>query len=262
MKNFHTHTYLCKHAVSIPIEYAKVACENNFTALGFSDHCPYPDNTWVEMHMELDEQDLYYNMVMDAKKASNIPIYFGYECEWDKSFYSWYHDKLIYENGAEYLIFGPHWVKDGSEFIYVTEFKTKATFIKYIDLTLEGMDSGLYSYVAHPDLFLEGITDITDFHLDLCKKIIQASIDLKIPLEINGNGCQKDKIARNGKLEYRYPVKEFWLLAKEMGAYIIIASDAHDPNVLVSNMEFADKFARDLGIEYDANYEPNFFVHK
>lgn len=261
MKNFHTHTYLCKHAIGVPTDYAKVACSNNFTALGFSDHCPYPDNTWIGMHMELDQQELYKNMVQEAKDNSNIPIYFGYECEWHKSFYSWYNDKLIYENKAEYLIFGPHWVKLGSEYVYVSDFTEKSTFIKYVDLTIEGMNSGLYAYIAHPDLFLESTTNITPFYLDLCKKIIQAAIDIKMPLEINGNGCTKTQITRNGKLEYRYPVKKFWLLAKEMGADIIIASDAHDPTLLVSNLDLADKFARELNIDYDKEYTPKFYKH-
>lgn len=261
MKNFHTHTYLCKHAVGEAKDYAKVACEHNFKALGFSDHCAYPDNTWIGMHMELYQQELYKEMVQEAKEASNIPIYRGYECEWHKSFYSWYHDKLICEDKAEYLIFGPHWVKLGSEFVYVSEFKDKASFIKYVDLTIEGMNSGLYSYIAHPDLFLESVSDIGPFYLDLCKKIIEAAIEIKMPIEINGNGCIKDKIMRNKQMEYRYPVKDFWLLAKEMGAHIIIASDSHDPKTLVSNITLADNFAKELGIEYDREYEPKFYVH-
>lgn len=259
MKNFHTHTYLCKHAIGVPADYIPIAAEHNCTALGFSDHCPYPDNTWIGMHMELYEQEQYRRMVTEAKTAASFPVYFGYECEWHKRFYSWYHDKLIYENGAEYLIYGPHWVNDGNDFLYVSEFNDKKTFMRYVDLTIEGMNSGLYSYIAHPDLFLESVSDVNDFYTDLCRQIIRAAIDVNMPLEINGNGCIKEKVKRNGVLEYRYPVKKFWRLAREMGARIIIAADAHDPATLVFNLELAADFAHKLDISYDANYEPKFY---
>ena len=46
ISNFHTHTYLCKHAEGKPIDYVKEAIKAGCSALGFSDHCPYPDSSW------------------------------------------------------------------------------------------------------------------------------------------------------------------------------------------------------------------------
>ena len=40
--NFHTHTYLCRHASGEPEEYVKTAIKNGLKVLGFSDHVPYP----------------------------------------------------------------------------------------------------------------------------------------------------------------------------------------------------------------------------
>lgn len=262
MNNFHTHTYLCKHAVGKPIDYAKVANEHNFTELGFSDHCPYPnDALWLSSHMSCDEQPLYHKMVVEAKEAVNIPIYFGYECEWHPRFKNWYSDELIHKYGSDYLIYGSHWIDKGNEFIYVPEIIEKQDLIRYVDLTIEGMGTGLFSYLAHPDLFLSQVSNLTPFYIDLSKKIIDASIELKIPLEINGNGCKKPQIERDGKMEYVYPVKKFWQMANERNAHIIIAADAHAPKDLIENLEMAEKFAKDLDINYDKDYVPKFFSY-
>ena len=40
IKNYHTHTLFCGHGKGYPIDYAKIALENNFETLGFSEHAP------------------------------------------------------------------------------------------------------------------------------------------------------------------------------------------------------------------------------
>lgn len=259
MTNFHTHTYLCKHAIGEPIEYAAVAAQHNFTALGFSDHCPYPDTTWIDCRMGNNEAAAYKNMVQLAKTESSVPIYFGYECEWAKKYKNWLSDTLIDEHGAQYLILGAHWVHVGNEFLYIPDITDKKTLLQYVDETIEGMASGLFAYLAHPDLFLERISDISPFYINLEKKIIEAAIQLAIPLEINGNGCNKTGIMRNGILEYRYPAVQFWQLAQEMGAHIIMAADAHIPADLVNNLNLTREFAAKYNISVDTEYMPRFF---
>ena len=44
-----------------------------------------------------------------------------------------------------------------------------------------------------------------------------------------------------------------------MNAHIILAADAHDPQDVAENLRLAEAFARDLGINYDADYQPKFF---
>lgn len=258
MNNFHTHTYLCKHAVGVPIDYAKVAYEAGFSALGFSDHCPYFDDCWLDMHMAIEELPLYRQMVEKARNKYDIPIYYGFECEWHKKYKSWYKDELIGKYGAEYLILGPHWVDVDGSFVYIPDVTDHKDLIRYVDLIIEGMASELYAYVAHPDLFLYKISELTPFYLDLCKKIIDAAVDLNMPLEINGNGSTHGTIIRGGKEVYRYPARQFWELAKERDAHIVIASDSHDPTNLVENIKFAETFAKSLGVDYDKDFLPKF----
>ena len=60
--NFHTHTELCHHAKGKPMDYAEQALRDGCTALGFSDHCPYPaefEDTWPHVRMSVEETPLY-----------------------------------------------------------------------------------------------------------------------------------------------------------------------------------------------------------
>ena len=259
MKNFHTHTYLCKHAIGVPKDYAEAAQKASLSALGFSDHCPYFDDMWLGMHMEQNQVSLYRKLVDEARSVSDMPVYFGFECEWHPRYRQWYKDGLIGEYKAQYLVFGPHWVDVDGVFEYIPEVTERKNIIRYVDLTIQGMESGLYSYIAHPDLFLDSVCEFTPFYKDLSKKIIEAACALKMPLEINGNGCIKPKVMRDGIESYRYPVRQFWQLAAEMNAHIILAADAHDPQDVAENLRLAEAFARDLGINYDADYQPKFF---
>ena len=54
ISSFHTHTYLCNHAQGTVTDYYSVAVSEGCSALGFSDHCPYPNDgvdTWPDIRM-------------------------------------------------------------------------------------------------------------------------------------------------------------------------------------------------------------------
>ena len=120
LSNFHTHTYLCKHADGSPLDYVRQAAADGCSALGFSDHCPYPhDDMWLYCRMAAAEIPLYKRLVEEAKKEADFPVYFGFECEWSPQHRSWFKDELIGRYGADYLVFGSHWfpLHGGLEYI-------------------------------------------------------------------------------------------------------------------------------------------------
>ena len=107
--NFHTHTYLCRHASGEPEEYVKTAIKNGLKVLGFSDHVPYPFTNGYHsgFRMEVSETPLYVNMIAELKNKykDQIKIYIGYEAEYYPEFF----DKMV-ENikGCDYIILGQH----------------------------------------------------------------------------------------------------------------------------------------------------------
>lgn len=251
ISNFHTHTYLCKHAEGRPIDYVKEAEKFNCKALGFSDHCPYPDSSWAYCRMNKDEIDLYKSLVEEAAAEAAFPVYFGFECEWHPHFKSWYNDYLKAEIKTDFLVLGSHWYDINGSLEYIPEINNKKEVFNYIDFTIEGMTTGIYNFLAHPDLFLSYIENVDADYLACSKALIQAAIDLNMPIEINGYGTLKRMINRNGILEYIYPVTSFWEIARDMGAQIICNSDAHYPaHTILSNLR-ARQFAENLNIKIE-----------
>lgn len=190
----------------------------------------------------------YLALVEDAKKVSPFPVFTGFECEWYPPYESWYRDYLLEEIGAEFLAYGAHWVQDAGEFWYIAEVGDKRLFRRYIDLTVQGIRTGLYSYLAHPDIFLGGFRT---FDADVragSQDILDAAIAMNMPLEINGLGLHKEKVAGENGMRAPYPVREFWELAANSSARIICNSDAHRPCDVVQSCRDAYTFAQEIGI--------------
>ena len=250
LTSFHTHTYLCKHAIGTPSDYVKEASSYGCKALGFSDHCPYPhDDVWNECRMNASDVPLYLDMVSRAKTEATFPIFLGFECEWLPRFESWYKDYLRAELKADFLVFGSHWLPIEGDLEWAAHLEEKKDIFRYIDFTIEGLKSGLYDFLAHPDLFFANITHVDSDLIKASSYLIDACIDLDIPIEINGAGSLSQKIIRDGREETGYPCIAFWELARDKGASIICNSEAHPPEHVLYGAENARAFAKKLNIE-------------
>ena len=247
--SFHTHTRLCKHATGMPADYVNQAARDGASALGISDHCPYPDDaTWRGSRMSCADVPAYLELVRAEKARAPFPLFWGFECEWHPAFESWYRDYLRGELKAEYLVYGSHWIGDGGEFFYIPEVAEDRFLRRYVDLTIAGLRTGLYDFFAHPDLFLAGYTSFTKDVRAACQDIIDVAIEMGLPLEANGLGLDKPKVMGDGGLRAPYPVREFWELAAASGALIVCNSDAHRPVDAIAGARKAESFLAGLGI--------------
>ena len=138
ISNYHTHTKLCNHAIGLPVDYAEQAKKDGCSILGFSDHCPYPDNSycWEDIRMKTNKVSFYLDEVKKAKEAVDFPVLAGFECEWDCNYESWYKDELIGKYKSDYLILGSHWVTKGKSHFYAMNLDNKKDFHSYIDQTI------------------------------------------------------------------------------------------------------------------------------
>lgn len=249
--NFHTHTYRCHHADGDIKDYLLFASLSDCGALGFSDHCPFPADTidnWQDIRMSPEESHNYIKAINKQKGKWKFPLYAGFECEWSTRYKSWYTDFLIGELNADYLILGPHWVEYGNEFVYAPQFGDKKLLHLYVDNTIQAMLSGLFKFVAHPDLAMSGWQKWDSEAVSCFSQIIDCAIDCNLPLEINGQGMLKPQIQTPQGMRFQYPYDEFWLLAKSKGATIICSSDAHNPENVIEGVKRAYDFANKLGI--------------
>lgn len=249
ISSFHTHTRLCKHATGTPSDYVRQAIKDGCSALGISDHCPYPDDSvWAGSRMSVAQIPQYVEMCAEAKAVAPFPFRWGFECEWYPAYESWYRDVLVGEVGAEYLVYGSHWINDNGAFWYIPEYPEKRILRRYVELTMQGLRSGLYDLFAHPDIFLAGFPVMDDELRAASEDIIACAVEVDIPMEINGLGLHKDKVPGANGPRSPYPVREFWEMASSAGARIVCCSDAHRPSDVISNARNAMAFAERIGI--------------
>ena len=242
LRNYHTHTWRCQHARGTEEQYIQTAIAQGFETLGFADHSPWPyESGFVSgMRMRLDQFEDYKRTVLDlrAKYAGQIDIPLGLECEAFPEYFEWLRD--FKAEHLDYVILGNHY--DYSDEVdhkrlypaggfYFGRCSRSDAVIRYGERTLAGMATGLYDYVAHPDLCLHTYpgfdADCKAVSTDLC----QAAKDMDLPLEFNLLGFSRHAQER-GRGWASYPCDEFWQIAADTGCRAIIGFDAHGPEAL------------------------------
>ena len=248
--NLHTHSVYCGHGSGTIKEYADFAQKSGYEMFGFSEHIPFPDNHFKSSRMDYSIKNLYEEDVKRAKDR-DMKVLLGYECDYSPEWKGYFEDTL---GVVDYLIAGTHYMKrDSGQTVSPFSYPfCPSDFVIYANATIKAMDSGLFSFIAHPDVYL------CMYPFDKNAKaaaidIISAAVELSIPLEINSNGIAKSEEANSKGCGY--PSKEFWMLAKEMGVKAVLSSDAHNvPNVEKYYKRLVE-FAKDIDIEL---LEPQF----
>ena len=107
---------------------------------------------------------------------------------------------------------------------------TKEATRLYLKHLLEGMKSGDFLYVAHPDLFMMWYGTWDDFAKDIAHQIVQAAKDLNMILEVNMGPSRWGKKNYIGQeLRVPYPDEDFWNVVAEADIPCVIGVDNHRP---------------------------------
>lgn len=246
MRDYHTHTYRCKHAIGRVEDYARFAFENKYKVLGITDHTPLPDNRFLDVRMDISELK---DHIIDFHKAQNkfpeLKMLLGMECEYLDIYHNFLKDELLERWGVKYLVLGQHFFNCGGELIFAWKDLKGVKELKiYTDHLVKAMETGLFDIVAHPDCFGTFYEHWDEEAVACSRYILEAAQALKIPLEINGNGFRKGKKAYNSVTRYKYPLFDFWKLATKYDIEVVINSDAHKPKDLVfreNSLQLANK---------------------
>ena len=259
--NYHTHTWRCMHAQGSEEEYVHTAIAAGFKVLGFADHTPWPyESGYVShMRMRLDQFQGYLDTVSDLRQrfAGQIHIPVGLECEafprymgWLKDLKAQHLDYLILGNHYDRTDEGPHDVFSDAGGFYFGRSSEPKQIRRYCERTIAGMETGLFDYVAHPDLFCHTYrrfdADCAAVSRDLC----QAAADLDLPLEYNLLGIQYHARMQEAGL-LGYPCPQFWEIAARYRVKAIVGFDAHRRDHLERTDLFFEglDFLWGLGIE-------------
>ena len=220
--NYHTHTARCHHARGTEEEYVKCAIQSGLKILGFSDHTPYwfAGDYYSHMRMYRHELGEYVQIVKDLREkyADQIQILLGVECEYYPSYFA-ETVRHLQEAGIDYMIQGQHWIGDEEHEPYCGNATESETVLqRFVDHTIEGMKTGLFTYLAHPDL-LHYVGDDASYERHMAR-LCKAAKELDMPLEINLLGFRAER---------NYPDARFWKLAGEAGCKVLLGCDAHMP---------------------------------
>ncbi len=245
MFNLHTHTARCHHARGEDREYVEAAIRAGYTEMGFSDHAPmiFPAESGHVSHFRMlpSEYEAYVMSVLALREeyAADIRIYLGLEAE--------YYPALFRESLAfwcqypiDYLIQGQHFI--GNEYdpgsVYPAHPTTdEAVLRRHVKQTLEGLSTGAFTYVAHPDL--ANYTGDKEVYRFEAERLCEGAKKYGVPLELNLLGYAEGR---------SYPNRLFWEVARKVGNDVVIGLDAHAPGVYADAVtrEKLEKMARKM----------------
>lgn len=227
LANYHTHTTRCHHASGEDREYVEAAIKAGLKVLGFSDHCPwvYPSGFVSGIRLLPSETGGYFESLTNLKKeyADDIRIYIGFEAEYTPPLLPG-QDALLADYPLDYLILGQHFLGVDDQMPYVGTPTRSEDFLRdYVDSVIEGMKTGRYLYLAHPDLIhYVGEDKIYEKHMGrLCREMKE----MDAILELNVLGVADER---------HYPVERFLEIAGDTGNRYILGIDAHAPEQLLN----------------------------
>ena len=248
-QNLHTHTTRCGHACGTEEEYVRAALEGGLKTLGFSEHAPhiYPDGFISKSHMQVADLPDYAQTIESLKKdyAGQIEILLGSEIEYYPALFKDTVQRLL-DAGIEYLILGQHWIENQVGLPYLGRPTNDPYVLKqYCRQAMEGMQTGLMSYLCHPDVI--NFTGDPKLYEQELRQLCREANGCNLPIEYNLWGIHKGG---------NYPASRFWNLAAEENCRVVIGVDAHAPEILADKNMFADAecYISSLGMELLEEY--------
>lgn len=241
--NYHTHTHRCRHAQGTERAYIETAIAAGMKTLGFSDHAPqlFPGDYYSDFRM-LPEQAEDYTMTLASLREEykdRIDIRIGYEAEYYPALFPALLAHLK-KYPCEYLILGQHFLDNETSGRYSGRRSEDESYLAdYVDQVCDGIRTGCFTYVAHPDL--QNYTGDRETCRRHYSRLIRCAMENGVPLEINLLGIAGGR---------HYPCDTFWALAGEMGAEAVIGCDAHQPEALAdkASAEAAEALAARYGL--------------
>ncbi len=250
MVDYHTHTRLCKHAVGVMEDYIESAIGKGFSEIGVSCHNPMPDGYDLEHRMTMDEFNQIYKpgvRNLQQKYSGAITIKFGLEADYYPGTESFVKN-FIAEHDFDYVIGSVHYLGawPGTELIPAPIFErvvVNLRYEEYFERVRQLAESGICDIIAHFDLVKKnGIRPGNESNGvdDTMYRALRAIKENNLCMEINTSGLRK-------KVAEIYPAEDILERAAEYGIPLTTGSDAHKPQDVGSDFEYAysliDKYA-------------------
>ena len=241
--NYHTHTFRCKHAVGDDEAYVLAAISAGIKVLGFSDHCPWPYASGYrsDIRMEVSMLDDYVDNLTRLREQykEHIDIKIGLECEYFEEYIPWLTTVAAQKN-LDFLLFGNHFSasEETGTLYFGNHCQTPELLEAYRKSALAGINSGIFTCLAHPDLFMRTYPAFDEDARRVSYEICRAAAIMDLPLEFNLSGFRMSDEGEHG-----FPHPDFWHIAAECGNKAIIAYDAHSHTALQNDDYYEQSIA-------------------
>lgn len=243
--SLHTHTARCHHAGGDEREYIDAAIADGLSVIGFADHAPYefPCGYVSNFRMRASEMGDYFTTLLDLRDEykDRIDIKIGFEAEYYPDLFEDFI-KSLEPYPIDYLILGQHYLDNETSRRYSGVTTTDEGYLAdYVDQVCAGIKTGVYSYVAHPDLV--NFVGEDAIYKKQYSRLIECAVVEGVPLEVNLLGIRAGR---------HYPSERFIALCGELRAPMCIGADAHspldaaDPISAKKALELMEKY----GVEY------------
>ena len=248
---FHSHTFRCGHAIGDIHDHVFLAVKHGYKIFGASDHVLLPGIIQPRVRGDyslLEEYINEYNLTKEKYKK-DIKMYLGFECEYSKYFLS-YYKALLKDKGFDYLICGQHCYFDESNSSHYYFDKPNGLKRMKEDM-IEAMKSGLFLYIAHPDIIFSGAAEITEEFKKATKELIDAAIKYNSVFEVNIHGFIRNHV-RRGVTYIDYPCSYFWKEVAKTNIRVVHGGDFHDPAEIEmrENFEMFEALVKECNIKF------------
>lgn len=242
LTNYHTHHYRCGHADGDIEDYVLEAIKQDYKALGISCHVPFENFIEMGSH-RMNYQDLIpYLQEIEALqvKYPALKILKAFECEYFPQVHE-YMEELATQ--TDYLILAGHFIFHEGEYQNAFSFRRPEQLEIYAKQVSLGMKTGLFKFLAHPDVFMTSYPKWDATCVAITHEIAKVALEYGVMLEVNANGLRRRK--------QPYPSMEFWqVIANDYPEIKVLTnSDHHSPKLLNDEyMKQARQMAKALNL--------------
>lgn len=220
--------------------------------IGFADHNPMaePFDDW---RMKIEDLPRYLDAVEEARaQFPQLKMRLGLECDFLPGGEAWI-EKLAGMAPWDFLIGSVHYLPQGWEVDHPKYIGRHAgaadeIWVSYWQRYEQCIRSGLFDFVAHPDLPKKFGYRASGNLRRFYEPAIAALADTGLAFEINTAGLRKD-------CRELYPAPDFLQLAHAANIPLLINSDAHAVTELTAGFDEAETLARAVGYMEVARYE-------
>jgi len=238
--NYHIHTFMSDGS-SKPADYVEKAAEAGLTEIGFTDHLVILDDANVGLgSLDPSRIDAYIEAVESVKRSSkNVIVKCGLEVDYTPGGFKRVEEILkSYGDDLDYTLMGVHIIDDFqfdapesiSTWRSLSQNEIDKLYKRYYMLVLEGVETGVFTVVAHLDIVKKFGFKPSEEPLKLVESILESVKVLGMAIEVSSAGL-------------RHPVKELYpsdrivdMLAV-LQVPVVMATDAHKPEDVSNGLE-------------------------